>query len=52
MPSKIKSAHMFGLSSKGYSQVEIAGEMKCSRKGVQTMIKIYILSKKKKKIMS
>ena len=39
--SEIKKAQIVALSGEGYSQVEIARKMECSRKGVQTMIKRY-----------
>ena len=39
--SEIKRAQIVALSGEGYSQVEIARKMECSRKGVQTMIKRY-----------
>ena len=37
--SEIKRAQLVALSGEGYSQVEIARKMECSRKGVQTTIK-------------
>ena len=37
--SEIKRAQIVALSDEGYSQVEIARKMECSRKGVQTTIK-------------
>ena len=39
--SEIKRAQIVALSGEGYSQVEIARKMECSRKGVQTTIKRY-----------
>ena len=39
--SEIKRAQIVALSGEGYSQVEIASKMECSRKGVQTTIKRY-----------
>ena len=39
--SGIKRVQMVALSGEGYSQVEIARKMECSRKGVQTTIKRY-----------
>ena len=39
--SEIKRAQIVALSGEGYSQVEIAKKMECSRKGVQTTIKRY-----------
>ena len=39
--SEIKRAQIVTLSGEGYSQVEIARKMECSRKGVQTTIKRY-----------
>ena len=38
---RLKGHKLFALSGEGYSQVEIARKMECSRKGVQTMIKGY-----------
>ena len=39
--SEIKRAQIVALSGEGYSLVEIARKMKCSRKRVQTTIKRY-----------
>ena len=39
--AEIKKAQIIALSDEGYSQVEIARKMECSRKGVQTTIKRY-----------
>ena len=39
--SEIKRAQIVALSGEGYSLVEIARKMECSRKGVQTTIKKY-----------
>ena len=39
--SEIKRAQIVALSGEGYSQVEIAWNMECSRKGLQTTIKRY-----------
>ena len=39
--SEIKRAQIVALSGEGYSKVEIARKMECSRKGVQTTIKRY-----------
>ena len=43
--SKIKRAQIVALSGEGYSRVEIAGKMECSRNGVQTTIKRYKVTK-------
>ena len=39
--SEIKRAQIVALSGEGYSQVEIARKIECSRKGVQKTIKRY-----------
>ena len=39
--SEIKRAQIVALFGEGYSQIEIAMKMECSRKGVQTTIKRY-----------
>ena len=39
--SEIKRAQIVAFPGEGYSQVEIARKMECSRKGVQTTIKSY-----------
>ena len=39
--SEVKTARIVALSCEGYSQVEIAWKIECSRKRVQTTIKRY-----------
>ena len=39
--SEIKRAHIVALSGEGYSQLEIARKIKCSKKWVQTTITSY-----------